>query len=44
MLGTQSDVGRNTDPRARYEEKPPHAVALAPFLVGKHEMTQGQYG
>jgi formylglycine-generating enzyme required for sulfatase activity len=35
--------GRNDDPDAQSDEGPVHAVALAPFLLSKYEMTQGQW-
>ena len=31
------------DPGARVQESPVHEVALAPFLVAKHELTQAQW-
>jgi len=31
------------DPGATTKEEPVHAVTLAPFLLGKHEMTQAQW-
>ncbi len=33
----------NFHPHARREEGPPHTVTLAPFLLSKYEMTQGQW-
>jgi formylglycine-generating enzyme required for sulfatase activity len=35
--------GPNIDPYALDEEGPIHAVSLAPFFVGKYQMTQGQW-
>ena len=33
----------NVDPAAVGQEGPPHEVTLAPFLISKYEMTQGQW-
>jgi formylglycine-generating enzyme required for sulfatase activity/serine/threonine protein kinase len=33
----------NVDASARSPERPAHAVTLAPFFMGKHELTQGQW-
>ncbi|MEW6747032.1 MAG: formylglycine-generating enzyme family protein [Planctomycetota bacterium] len=33
----------NADPHADTGEGPPHEVTLAPFLISKYEMTQGQW-
>jgi serine/threonine protein kinase/formylglycine-generating enzyme required for sulfatase activity len=35
--------GPHLDPRAEDDESPLTAVVLAPFFVGKHELTQGQW-
>jgi formylglycine-generating enzyme required for sulfatase activity len=33
----------NVDPGARSSEGPVHEIVLAPFFMGKHELTQGQW-
>jgi formylglycine-generating enzyme required for sulfatase activity len=33
----------NVDPHCRVRERPPHEVTLAPFFLGKHEITQAQW-
>jgi formylglycine-generating enzyme required for sulfatase activity len=45
LMGAQStDPGApGYDALARPPEAPPHRVSLAPFLVAKHELTQGQW-
>jgi formylglycine-generating enzyme required for sulfatase activity len=45
MLGAQADDPQQPhfDPQARKEEQPVHRVRLAPFLVGKYEVTRGQW-
>ena len=44
MGAQKEDPGKgNYDPQATPIEGPPHAVSLAPFLVSKYEMTQGQW-
>ncbi|MGE3165494.1 MAG: bifunctional serine/threonine-protein kinase/formylglycine-generating enzyme family protein [Planctomycetota bacterium] len=40
---TESGGGHPSDPAARPDEQPPHAVALDPFFLSKYEMTQGQW-
>ena len=35
--------GQNYDPEAEDDEGPVHEVTLSPFLIGKHEVTQGQW-
>jgi formylglycine-generating enzyme required for sulfatase activity len=44
-LGAQSHDPRATayDPAAQANEGPPHAVALEPFFLAKHELTQAQW-
>ncbi|HEX6813191.1 MAG TPA: bifunctional serine/threonine-protein kinase/formylglycine-generating enzyme family protein [Planctomycetota bacterium] len=44
LMGAQRDDARapNFDPQARVNETP-HEVTLAPFLLARHEMTQGQW-
>jgi formylglycine-generating enzyme required for sulfatase activity len=45
LIGAQAeDPNRpNHDPNARIQESPVHEVALAPFLLAKHELTQSQW-
>ena len=44
-MGAQTADPRepNHDPAASPFEQPPHQVALAPFLLAKHELTQAQW-
>jgi len=44
-MGAQAKTptGSNYDPLARDDQGPPHEVALAPFFLGKYELTQGQW-
>ena len=44
-LGSQADdeAGPNHDPDSVKWERPPHRVTLAPFFLGKHELSQGQW-
>ncbi|MBL8735691.1 MAG: SUMF1/EgtB/PvdO family nonheme iron enzyme [Planctomycetes bacterium] len=44
-MGAQAADPRepNHDPAANPFEQPPHLVTLAPFLLGKHELTQSQW-
>jgi len=35
--------GQNYDPEAQADEGPVHEVTLSPFLIAKHEVTQGQW-
>jgi len=35
--------GQNYDPEAQPNEGPVHEVTLSPFLIAKHEVTQGQW-
>jgi serine/threonine protein kinase/formylglycine-generating enzyme required for sulfatase activity len=44
-MGSQSAdaKGRNFDPQSYERERPVDEVELAPFLVGKHEVTQAQW-
>jgi len=35
--------GRNYDPQAEDDEGPVHQVTLSPFMIGKYEVTQGQW-
>jgi formylglycine-generating enzyme required for sulfatase activity len=35
--------GQNYDPEAQDNEGPVHEVTLSPFLIGKYEVTQGQW-
>jgi formylglycine-generating enzyme required for sulfatase activity len=39
----QPEAPQNGDPRANAEEGPVHEVELAPFFLGKHEVTQAQW-
>ena len=39
----ESSATSNADPRANAEEGPVHEVELAPFFLGKHELTQAQW-
>ncbi|MCB9832084.1 MAG: SUMF1/EgtB/PvdO family nonheme iron enzyme [Planctomycetes bacterium] len=45
LMGSQKDDPRqpNYDPDSRSDERPPNLVELRPYLLGKHEMTQGQW-
>jgi formylglycine-generating enzyme required for sulfatase activity len=45
LLGAQSTdpTGPNYDPNAPTHEGPPRDVPLAPYLLSKYEMTQGQW-
>ncbi|HGY93056.1 MAG TPA: hypothetical protein ENK43_17970 [Planctomycetes bacterium] len=43
-MGASRDPDKaNTDPQADPREGPPHTVSLAPFFLGKHELTRGQW-
>jgi formylglycine-generating enzyme required for sulfatase activity len=44
-MGAQSKdpKGKNYDPEAKDNEAPVHEVTLSPFLIGKYEVTQGQW-
>lgn len=45
LPGGESTMGAvgSSDPAARPDEGPEHRVELAPFLLAKHEVTQGQW-
>jgi formylglycine-generating enzyme required for sulfatase activity/tRNA A-37 threonylcarbamoyl transferase component Bud32 len=45
LMGAQrtDPGGPGYDPEAFHNEGPPHHVDLAPFLISKYEMTQGQW-
>ena len=45
LMGAQATDPKDEghDPLARPDEFPPHAVTLAPYLLSKYEVTQGQW-
>ncbi|MCB9898738.1 MAG: SUMF1/EgtB/PvdO family nonheme iron enzyme [Planctomycetes bacterium] len=45
LMGAQADDPHASrfDPEAGIGERPVHAVELAPYFLGKHELTQAQY-
>ena len=46
LMDAQGDDpnGPNYDPEARDDEGPVHEVTLSPFMIGKYEVTQEQWG
>ena len=44
LMGAEPErESRRYDPEAHEDERPVHAVSLAPFFLSKYEMTQGQW-